>query len=203
MVAKRNAKRARCNAEKRLGVHCRRDAGWGTDHMGRGRCKDHDMLPATVTSQLPVVSERILALADRFKKDQDPFDLREEIGMTRAAIVVLLEQAETFGGFVKGVPALNQLLNTVGRLVQRLDEIERGRKYVVRVEDVRVSLQSITAIVVQFVDDPEARAEVAKRIGAIAIDGQVMAPPAEIPERDQEALALISGQELPEVHSEV
>ncbi len=202
MVVKRNAKRARCNAEKRLGVQCRRDAGWGTDHMGRGRCKDHDILPATVTSQLPT-PERILALADQFKKDSDPFDLREEIGMTRAAIVVLLEQADTFGSFVKGVPALNQLLNTVGRLVQRLDEIERGRKYVVRVEDVRVSLQSITAIVVQFVDDPEARAEVAKRIGGIVIDGQVMAPPAEIPERDQEALALISGEELPEVHSEV
>lgn len=31
----------RCLAEKRSGQPCMREAGWGTDHPGTGRCKDH------------------------------------------------------------------------------------------------------------------------------------------------------------------
>lgn len=30
-----------CGATKRNGKACKREAGWGTDHVGRGRCKHH------------------------------------------------------------------------------------------------------------------------------------------------------------------
>ncbi len=188
-----SAKKIRCNADKSSGK-CRRTAGWGTDHLGTGRCLDHDILPARVTREL-ALPQRIHTLAAEFKKDRDPFDLSDEIAMTRAAVALLLEDHEVLGSFLKAVPALNSLLNTIGRLVTRLDEIERGRRYVIRIEQVALSLRQVTAIVVQFVDDPEARAEVAKQIGSISIDGEVLAPPTEIPVKDQELITVVTGQE--------
>lgn len=35
------AVKAYCGARTRRGTHCTREAGWGTDHLGIGRCKLH------------------------------------------------------------------------------------------------------------------------------------------------------------------
>lgn len=37
----RDSRYARCDAKTRAGRHCGRPAGWGTSHLGHGRCKLH------------------------------------------------------------------------------------------------------------------------------------------------------------------
>ncbi|GAH55293.1 unnamed protein product, partial [marine sediment metagenome] len=35
------AKVAKCGAKTRRGKPCQHEAGWGTDHVGEGKCKQH------------------------------------------------------------------------------------------------------------------------------------------------------------------
>src|SRR3990172_10134718 len=85
-----------CNSRKKDGSgHCMRPAGWGTDHVGVGRCKLHGgsspkyMMtplmqewanPDTVSSAPKAIRDR----ADKFLEDPVITDLSREIANLRA-----------------------------------------------------------------------------------------------------------------------
>jgi len=120
-------------------------------------------------------------LVEAFKRDKDPFELREEIATTRAAISKILEEVDEEGtDLLRAGPVLNMLLNTTGKLVQKLHDIEVGRKYVVRVDHVQRSLRQILAIVVENVPDAEARSAIAEGISNLAITEQAGTAPVEV-----------------------
>ena len=160
----------------------------------------HDSLPTTVSKGLTPPTISIKQLATEYQKDKDPFDLREEIAITRAAVSHVLEAVDTPSDLVKATPALNQLLNTTGKLVKRLHEIEVGRRYVVRVELVQIVLKQVLAVVVQHVPDPVARAAIAEQILSIQIDNTLGDEPTAISSRDHDTVQLLTGREVTASH---
>jgi hypothetical protein len=179
-----------CGSKLARGI-CQRAAGWGTDHRGVGRCRKHDIIPSSVHTSLPEPEPSLKKLAELFQKDKEPFELREEIAICRAMIAKLLDEADGATDLARVSPAMNQLLNTTGKLVQRLHEIEVGRQYVVRVDQVQQSLQAVLAIVIEHVPDPTARAEIADRISSISVLGSApVAPKTELNPTQKELVLL-------------
>ncbi len=184
-----------CGQLKSNNRKCRKAAGWGTNHPGGGKCRLHESIPKTITQGLPSV-ESIKALAVSFKTDKDPFDLREEIAITRAGIAETLNQIDDTHDLTRHAKSLNMLLNTVGKLVQRLHEIEVGRRYVVSVDQVRRSLSQISVIVTEAIPDPAMRASVAQRINGLQVAG--MDAPKQVTslsDTEHEVLSLVSGHQ--------
>lgn len=123
-----------------------------------------------MAQELPTGGTRLRDLAKMFAENKDPFDLREEIGMTRAAISEIFDSmGEGDHELLRASTALNALLNTTGRLVQRLHEIEVGRRYVVQVDVVHQLLSQVLAIVVEHVPDAKTRAQIAEGIEALEV----------------------------------
>jgi hypothetical protein len=158
-----------CDAPRNKQQKCRRPSGWGTNHPGTGQCRNHDKVPAAVSDALLPNTRTIKQLANEFRSDRDPFDLREEIALTRSAIALLVEDVEAMGDLIGYAKPINMLLNTLGKLIQRLHEIEVGRKYVISVDQVQRSLRQITVIVCEAIPDPAVRAEVAQRINQLSL----------------------------------
>lgn len=182
-----------CRAKKKNGRECRRVSGWGTEHMGSGRCREHDIIGSSTQAQLAKVeSSRIKSLAVEFSKDKDPFELREEIAITRATLAGLLEQIDDNTDLVRVIPPLNMLLNTCGKLVQRLHDIEVGRQYVVRVDVVQRSLQQVLALIVDYVPSPQDRAVIAERLSNLRIgEPSPKIKPTELNTREHELVSII------------
>lgn len=185
-----------CAGKTTRGV-CNRAAGWGTKHFGVGRCKRHDITGRTLESLPPTPT--IKSLAEKYLRDREPFELREEIALCRAALTKIAEsidQEKT--DLIRSIPALNALSNTIGRLVQRLHEIEEGRKYVVRVDQVQQSLQKVLALVIEFVPSPYDRAKLAESIATLQI-GDGSSPdimPTSLTKRESQTVDLLKSEEL-------
>lgn len=174
-------------------------AGWGTEHWGVGRCRQHDIIPSSVQVELPA-PDKLTSLASKFKQDKDPFELREEIATTRAAMAVLLDQIDNGDdtGLLRAIPALNMLLNTTGKLVQKLHDIEVGRKYVIRVDVVQQTMKQILAIVVEEIPDPRVRAEIAQRINRLEVVDIPSEHVTELTPVEQETTSLLRGKNTAE-----
>lgn len=84
-----------CGAKTRSreGGTCRKGAGWGTDHLGAGRCRIHAGRPvkhgrySTITR--PRIAELLARQADEL---EDPKDLLPEVRLLRALILDYVER---------------------------------------------------------------------------------------------------------------
>ena len=151
-----------CNALNKDKEICKHIAGWGTPHEGNGRCKWHGGLSPTKTG-LPrsnFAPVAIKDIVDDIRADSDVADLRNEIAIARAQISVLDVTDNDHIIF------LNSLLNTVGKLVERLNTIEVARRYLVPAEEVEKQLRVIFNIIIDEISDPDQRARVADRLEA-------------------------------------
>lgn len=155
--------RPRCNSRKRGMTdrpkmdsgswggtgYCQQPAGWGTDHVGQGRCKLHG-------GSIPVrhgrYSKRLRStLGDRIQElaaDPDLLDLSEELATSRALLERALEKLEEEE---LDVEAATRIVAEVTRIAKRIEDIraqnalsikelqrimaEMGRSVALRVED--------------------------------------------------------------------
>src|SRR5690349_3505226 len=95
-----------CGAKNRQGQPCKRPAGWGTDHVGSGKCKLHGgaSLKGMASKTFKHGNSSIYRdfIADNLKdkvaafQDADPLDLTHELALTRALL------AEFLSRFVEG-----------------------------------------------------------------------------------------------------
>lgn len=84
-----------CGAKKRQGGGtCTQKAGWGTDHVGKGRCKLHGGVSGTLThGRYSQVSDKRLAqLIEEIRNDPNPLDVVPELGLARALLRDWLER---------------------------------------------------------------------------------------------------------------
>ena len=82
-----------CGATTRAGTPCRRPAGWGTDHVGEGRCKLHGGLNPVKTGRYSRIKRaRVRELIDEFKQDPQPLDLTDEVLLLRALLTDFVER---------------------------------------------------------------------------------------------------------------
>ena len=83
-----------CGAKlgKRVGT-CRHKAGWATDHVGNGRCKNHGGLtPVKHGRYSSVTRPRLQNLIASFESDPDPLNLLPELALMRAVILDFIER---------------------------------------------------------------------------------------------------------------
>lgn len=88
--------------EEALGPVCRKQAGWGTDHLGAGRCKLHgganrNMGPLNPTFKhgryAKIWKGRIRQQLEQWADDQtNPLDLMPELEVSRVVLAVALER---------------------------------------------------------------------------------------------------------------
>ena len=118
-----------CGARTRTsGGECGRPAGWGTDHVGEGRCKLH----GGSSHGRPMVHGRyslahrssLAEKAQRFREDPAPGDLSEELVLMRALLQDFLDR------YADGIPlpgdaiaAAYAMLGSITGTVERIFRI--------------------------------------------------------------------------------
>ena len=76
---------ASCGATARSGDPCQQPAGFGTDHVGQGRCKFHGgASPIRHGRYSAIERPELAALIERYEGDPDPLDLIPELATMRA-----------------------------------------------------------------------------------------------------------------------
>lgn len=82
-----------CGALTRSGTWCSKQAGWGTDHVGQGKCKLHGgATPVKHGRYSKITRPRIRELLDAFEADPDPLNLAPEVALLRALIIDYVER---------------------------------------------------------------------------------------------------------------
>ena len=156
-----------CGARTGAGKPCANRAGKDTDHYGIGRCKLHggkNQSPAsakfthgrTASLHYPNIIEKV----EQLKKDRDVFDLRDHIFLMEAIAQTILENAKD----IDDLYPLVKVIDNVTKAVQRLHEIEVGRRYVISVENLGNVIGKVVDVIERHVPDPYLRSLIAADI---------------------------------------
>lgn len=153
-----------CGAKNRNGVPCQNQAGKGTDHLGVGRCKFHGGKNQSMNSKVfkhglnsQLVYPAILEKIEQLKQDRDVFDMRDHIYLLEAITHQILENAKNTDDLMP----LVKVVDTATKAIQRLHEIEIGRKYVISVETVGNLIDRVVTVVERHIPDPYTRTLIA------------------------------------------
>lgn len=147
-----------CGARNRDLVPCGNKAGKGTDHIGEGRCRNHGGMNQNVTAtqykhgkfskiktEHPMLRDKMEQLAN----DHDVFDLRDEILKIRAIAEIMADQEEWL--------ATAKMAVDVSKVIERLHNIEVGRRYVISIENVGVIISAVEEAIYRHVPDEYTR----------------------------------------------
>ena len=82
-----------CGAKTNSGKPCGRPAGWGTDHVGQGRCKLHGgATPIKHGRYSRIQRPRIRELLEEQENDADPLNVLPEVILLRGLIIDYVER---------------------------------------------------------------------------------------------------------------
>jgi len=146
----------KCGAKKRQGEgFCTQASGWGTDHVGRGRCKLHGgCVPIKTGINSGIKRESLRAVAETFEEIEKPLEMYKELALMRALAVdyinrydmmteALLAWNATLQPGYKAVLDDGMVRPPAGRPAQILDLSDAYRlvsevtKIIKRIEDIR------------------------------------------------------------------
>lgn len=162
-----------CGASNGQGFPCGNIAGRGTSHHGFGRCymhggrmqeMGHGQLKYSITANVsyPGIQEEV----ERLRADKDVFDLREHIFLMEAIAKTVLNQAKT----VEDLGPVMKYVEMASKTIQRLDEIEHGRRLVIDIQGLNVIFAKVTECIFRYVPDTYTRDLIARDIGSIPIN---------------------------------
>jgi hypothetical protein len=165
-----------CGAENRAGGTCGAPAGAGTDHKGKGRCfmhggrKQHDgigQLKENYSLTRMITYPGIQEEVKRLSEERDVFDLREHIFLMEAISTTILNKAKT----MEDLGMVLQYVEKCAKVIQKLDEIEHGRRLVIDIQGLNVIFAKITEVIHRYVPDSYTRELLGQGLNAIAIGG--------------------------------
>ncbi|KIL36217.1 hypothetical protein SD71_09735 [Cohnella kolymensis] len=156
-----------CEAKGRGGKPCQRPAGWGTSHVGVGRCKLHGgaskIKHGLYSKYLKhTLSDTVQSLLD----DPDLINLRQQIAFKQALLLDRINQFEA-GMSPDDIRFFADLSEKVSRDIERLNKIEHGEKYILQVAEVQAVVQQITLIIHQEITDDYVIERVASRLSQL------------------------------------
>ena len=150
-----------CGAHTRQqGARCGRPAGWGTEHVGNGRCKLH----GGASAGAPVRHGRyslthragLAEKVERFLDDPAPGDLTAELALLRA---LLQDYLERFGEHqalrAEDIQFLAGLIRKVGAMVERVARILN--QSALTAAEVQFLTARVADLVVQYIAEPDAQ----------------------------------------------
>lgn len=119
------APNGRCGATTRSGASCRHEAGWGTDHVGTGRCKLHggSVPVGRASGQFKhgrysrVHREELRDLIEEYAHDPDPLDLEQELAALRALFADYLSKPDVSHTDAAGI------VEAISRVVKRIEDV--------------------------------------------------------------------------------
>ena len=115
-----------CGAKTRSGGQCQQPAGWGTQHVGQGRCKLHggNAGAPIITGRYSIKRTELARKAQTFNNDAALGDLTGELALMRALLQDYLDR------FEDGIPLpledierIFGMIEAIGRLVERIAKI--------------------------------------------------------------------------------
>jgi hypothetical protein len=150
------AVRVICGAKNRQGQPCQHEAGWGTAHLGQGKCKLHGGNGGRISRYNRIKGE----LAERMQKhetDPDPANLLPELCLLRALLEGWMEknnenETAAIPGAVTLTGNIRKIVDTIHKMQTR--ELLTSREY-------EVALAELTRIIVEEVKD----VDTVRRIG--------------------------------------
>ena len=154
-----------CGARNRELVPCGNKAGKGTDHIGEGRCRNHGGMNQNITakqykhgrfSKIKTEHPMLRAKMEQLAGDHDVFDLRDEILKIRAIAEIMAEQEEWL--------ATAKMAVDVSKVIERLHNIEVGRRYVISIENVGVIISAVEEAIFRHVPDEYTRHLIAQEL---------------------------------------
>jgi len=147
--------------------------GKGTDHVGEGRCKFHGGSSSNIEaknrkhglySKVQVAHPLLEEKVNQLRKDHDVFDLREEILKLRAIIDIMAEREDYH--------SVAKVVVDTSKVIERLHNIEVGRKFVISIENVSFMLEKAREIILRYIPDPQTRHMVAQEMLGLRFSSQ-------------------------------
>lgn len=160
-----------CGAKKRQGEGtCALPAGWGTDHVGYGRCKLHGgvvgkQLKHGLYAKQYRHSRRIGDLINEIEESgTDPLDMRQDVLAARALFLDYLRgtDEQSFDASVA-----TQLVDRITVIVKRIEDV--ASQNAVSYRDFRRIMQAMGSAVNDVVQDPALRQAIKERWGAVRL----------------------------------
>ncbi len=116
-----------CGAKTRSGGQCQQPAGWGTQHVGQGRCKLHggNAGAPIITGRYSIKRQALAAKAQAFYADPTPGDLTAELVLMRALLQEYLDRFEDEKTRLPfdDIQRIFGMVEAIGRLVERIAKI--------------------------------------------------------------------------------
>jgi len=149
-----------CGAPTVDGTPCENKSGQKTRHKGRGVCWLHETNPIAIIpskNALKFIDVAFQRRVGELMLDDDLLNLRRDIAVART----LLERLESGQEWVPEdkpkIEYYNQLLNTIGKLVERYEHIERERHGLVKVQVVLSVRDAFVDAITATIADPNTR----------------------------------------------
>lgn len=143
-----------CGAKTRSGTECRRPAGWGTEHVGEGRCKLHGgnagrpIIHGRYSKHLPA---QIRAKVET--DTSDPLDLLPELQVQRALFSEYLNRwQDPVNPPETAIYAMVKWADDIGKMVERIVRM-RNESALTKAE-VAFIVARIPDVVMRYVDEP-------------------------------------------------
>lgn len=177
-----------CGARTRELKPCPNRAGKGTDHVGEGKCKFHGGSASNLTaknfkhglySKIKTQHPQLRQKMQELSSDTDVFDLRSEILRLRAIMELMADQQELM--------ASAKLAVDVSKVIERLHNIEVGRRYVISIENVGLIIAAVQEAIFRHVPDEFTRHLIAQELSATRLS--VALPSAEVIEAEYEEVS--------------
>jgi hypothetical protein len=116
-----------CGAKTRSGGQCKKQSGWGTDHVGEGRCKLHGGnagRPVQHGRYSLVHRASLREKAEKYFNDSSPGDLTGELALMRALLQDYLERfPDEMPLSLKNIQNIYGMLDQVTKTVERIARI--------------------------------------------------------------------------------
>ena len=154
---------------------CRRPAGWGTDHPGKGKCKLHGGSAKgrpPIHGRYSVKHRRSLQnKMQEFLEDPAPANLMHELAVQRAFLQDFLGKLTSQPIGIKTTQHVFDMTEAIGRLVERITRM-LNQTAITQME-IGFLQATITSLIVKYIDDPTKRLEfVAELRAAFGADRQ-------------------------------
>jgi len=143
-------------------TRCGKPAGWGTNHLGTGKCRIHGgsekMGRPPVHGRYAVKHrEKLHSKMQEFLNDPAPANLMPELAIQRALLQDFLERLTDQPLDAKSSGHIFEMTESISRLVERITKMLN--QTALTQMDVRYLQAILTDMIVRYIDDPAKRAE--------------------------------------------
>ena len=149
-----------CGAKTRKGTPCKRPVGWGTEHIGEGRCKLHGG-----NAGRPIISGRysvkhrasLNEKMQQFLSDPAPANLMPELAIQRAFLEEFLDKVTEGPVSAKTTDHIFAMTESISRLVERITRMLN--QTAITQMDIHYLQTILTDLILKYIDDPSKRIE--------------------------------------------